>query len=146
MTTVTFEGNSGKDCDPRSQSKIVFVTTVTFEGNSGKDCDPRSQLKIVFCATATAQETENFVSAVTSGATAIQDLSQRLNFVTTVTIEGNIGKTVAQLEKKGKENLGKGKRKSLLECGDHSHNWKNSKETAIRGHSQGLQLVTTITI
>ena len=70
-----------------AQSKIVFVTTVTFEGNGGKDCDPRSQLKIVFCATATAQETVNFVSAVTSGATAIQDLGQRLNFVTTVTIE-----------------------------------------------------------
>ena len=41
---------------------------------------------------AIAQETENFVSAVTSGATAIQDLSRRLNFVTTVTIEENIGK------------------------------------------------------
>ena len=29
-----------------AQSKILFVTTVTFEGNSGKDCDPRSQSKI----------------------------------------------------------------------------------------------------
>ena len=95
------------------------MTTVTIEGNGGKDCDPRSQLKIEFCATATAQETENFVSAVTSGATAIQDLSQRLNFVTTVTIEGNIGKTVAQLGKqRERKNLGKGKRKSLTQ--DHS--------------------------
>ena len=87
--------------------RLYFVTTVTFEGNGGKDCDPRSQLKIEFCATATAQETENFVSAVTSGATAIQDLGQRLNFVTTVTIEGNIGKVCG-----------------TIEFGDHSHNWR----------------------
>ena len=97
-------------------SKLYQINLVLSENRLGYPREPSlvgislAQSKIVFCATATAQETENFVSAVTSGATAIQDLSQRLKFVTTVTIEGNIGKDCGTIGKKGRT-LGKVKEK-----------------------------------